>query len=76
MQLPSLDDVMVAHLELDLIRHESYDTEALQQVDDDLMKSVLCNPSLLLLDLLRSSDRLMTFEKILAIMVDENVDYL
>lgn len=39
-----LDDVMSAHPSLDLIRHESYDPEAILKADDDLMKSAISAP--------------------------------
>lgn len=67
---------MSTHPGLDLTGHESYDPKAIQQVDNDLMKYVLSALSFPLLDSLRSSNRLMTFEEILAISVDEDEDYL
>lgn len=71
-----LGDVMAAHPSLDLTSHESYDPEAIQYANDNLMKSVLGTPSFPLLNSLRTSDQLMTFEEILASSVDKDEDYL
>lgn len=62
----ALDDVMGAHPDLDLTSHDSYYPDAILQANDDLMKSVLGTSIFPLLDSWRSSDRLITFEKILA----------
>lgn len=72
----ALNDVMVVHLGLGLIRHESYDPKAIQQVDNDLTKFVLDTFSFSLLESLRSSDRLVTFDEILASIGDKDEDYL
>lgn len=66
---------MSVHPGLDLTSYESYDPEAIQQVDNDIIKSVLNALFFPLLDSLRFSNRLMTFEKILASTVDEYEDY-
>lgn len=71
----ALDDVMVAHPGLDLTSHDSYNPEAIQQADVDLIKFVLGVPFFPLLNSLRSSDRLMAFEEILMSSMDEVKDY-
>lgn len=71
-----LDDVMAAYPNLDLTGHESYDPKAILYSDKNMMKLVIGATSFPLLDSLRSSDQRMTFEKILASPMDEDVDYL
>lgn len=66
---------MTAHLGLDLTWHELYDPESIAQADDDLMKTVHNIPPFLFLEFLRSSGRVITFEKILANNIDKDEDY-
>lgn len=66
--------MMVAHPGLDLTNHDFCDPEAILQVDDDLMKTVLSASTFPLLDSWRSSKRVMTSEELLATSVDEDED--
>lgn len=68
--------MIAAHPSLDLTGHEPYDPETIQQTDNDLMKSFLSTPFFPLLNSMRSSDRLMAFEEILASSVDVDEYYL
>lgn len=65
---------MSEHPTLDLRSHESYDPQTVESADDDLMKAIL-SPPFLLLDDLRSSTWLMTFEEIFSSTIDEDEDY-
>lgn len=55
--MKTLDNVMASHPNLDLRSHESYDPQAVEIADNDLMKAVLSPPSFPLLDSLRVSYR-------------------
>lgn len=66
---------MSKHPSLDLPAHDSYDPQAVQSADDDLMKIVLSPPRFPILDDLRSLSRLKTFEEMLSGTVDEDEDY-
>lgn len=73
--LKTLNEVMADHPELNFIGYDVYDLESIERANDDLMKTVYNAPPSPFLDIFQSSDRLMTFEDILASSVDEDDDY-
>lgn len=63
------------HPKVDLRSHEGYDLRAVEVADDNLMKAVLAPPPFPLLEELRNSSRLRSFEEIIMSPIDEDEDY-
>lgn len=66
---------MADHHKLNLTGYDEYGLESIGRANEDLTKVVYNAPSFPFLDVLRSLDRLITFEKILVNPIHEDNEY-
>lgn len=71
----TLNDVIADHPNRNLRGYDGYDSESIERADNGLMKVVYNAVTFTFLYLLRSFDRIITFEEILASSMDEDEDY-